>query len=48
MPENHESPASLHRRRLADLRRVGYRGPAYLRGRPAYEYPIGRRVGSTG
>lgn len=29
---------STQSHRLAQMRRAGYRGPAYLRGRPGYEY----------
>lgn len=29
--------------RLAALRRAGYQGPAYLRGRPVHEYVVPRR-----
>lgn len=35
---NDHGTRSTRRQRLAEMRRAGYQGPSYLRGRPAYEY----------
>ena len=35
---HHDDAHSIRCRRLAEMRRAGYHGAAYLRGRPAYDY----------